>query len=127
MKKVSAFFLVIISMFVLASCSMLGGGNEFGEYKLVEASAGGVTLKEGTEIWEASFGEETPTITLMEGGKFKMSAEGDETEGTYTSQGGGKLTLTAEGQSIDATVEGGTLTLSMEQSGMEMSMKFVKK
>lgn len=127
MKKVSAFFLVIISMFVLASCSMLGGGSELGEYKLVEASMGGVTMTEGTEMWETSFGEDTPTITLMEGGKFKMSAEGDETEGTYTSQGGGKLTMTAEGMSLDATVGGGTLTISMEQSGMEMSMKFVKK
>ena len=122
MKKAVA---VLMTVLVIAGALIGCGGGAAGTYKFKSMSASGVSYTRETfqaflDLAAGMGGEKLNVDDVMKfeltnDGKFTMDIYGeDEAEGTYTLSGD-KITLTGpDGSSIDGTLKGNELTLTME-------------
>ena len=130
--KIISLALVLVCMLGLVACG--GGGSDVsGTYKLqsVEMAGMSVNLEDLATALGESMDDLKVNLELKSDGKFSLDlSDLDPTlvmDGTYKASGK-TVTLTDEdGESLIATLDGDTLTMTEEADGVTASMSFKKK
>ena len=118
MKKTIAILLALVfSMSSLAGCGY-GSSTLSGKYDLVSMTSEGETLD---AVQLKDFGIEG-YFEFLDGGKVKVEAFGETSEGTFTVSGT-NVTITIDGEPASGTISGNRITIEDDDLTMVIEKK----
>ena len=131
MKKfIAALCAALVAAVISVTLAACGGGGVAGTYKLASMSMAispgedPVVLEVGDEYMGEILSEDFYTLELKDDNTFTMhinvgsgeTSFSQEQDGTWELDGN-KLSLTAEGETVEGTLEDGTITMTMGGEG----------
>lgn len=137
MKKIVTAITAALAAIILAVCFAACGANYVGTYKFnsMKMESPGMTMEYvvGENYGGITFNEDVCTVEIKEDGTWSMSMNllgtSQDVTGTWTTNEEGNVVLTddATGESQVAKLDGSTLVIEEDQSGMTMQITLKKK